>query len=1018
MPLNDPVPSTAADVLKYNAERFDEVLNSNNDTYTDRLGVERKTAHALETAIEQAESGIIAGAWVYPNVAAGEAARTDGDYFWVVSAEDTEVLELWLMGATTATDTGKRTVSAASVDTALADSAQSKANEYQLQETIYNAIGGTAERVTNTNGLIYPPELSEKYLLRPYFVGVDKVTPVVPQQVTITGKNIVNPNINLWESGGYNSTTGEKFASGSRTRTVGKIPLKPETSYSSNGKVRVSLFDSAGVFTREIIPGATSSSNFVTAANETQMAVHYDKNILTAPPAVEQIQIEIGGATPFERYQERVQTYSPIELFAEGVYSDTVEDGLFTRVIENRVIDGTDITTTVTTTGSYYRAVIASPSTLMDNIGVVLAADSSDGSYLITSTSTLEDRAIYLTPSIGYIRVEKTKIDARPEGTLYGKMLGYLNDFPITFTMTLGELDTEYAGDGALFVPPKGTVFIEQTGSSDYAIDFLPIAAGGGSSAGLDARVQAAEEDIVLLQAKDNDLQSQINTLVVGGDSSTEAAQARTSVIGYTDATLKARLDRMDLRNAVYVTDFGAVGDGVTDDTAAIFAARDFAEANRLALVFPPCADAYMLSRGVVIRESIQVLCMKGAEVRKFPAFTSAVTAPLNVGDTIIPVADASGFTVGYDVMVGAFATDSYANTIGLITDRDLINNTITISAYKSTGMNTAFASGAVASTTFAMFYTNRTINQSKKISPEFIAMNLDGNKQFNEPESYPMSPIFIDSTHTAVPRIEYCTVRNSSADGISDQSDGGAFMMFNRVFDCGVHGYHMGFTNSADKVMGNYAENCAKSGYYWCFAVTECMATNNVAKNCLNGFYEIDGNDVRALLVGNITIDCTTDYDLRGGSQQVIISDFLSLRSKSRVVNADSSSRVRISGMAVDGEGIGIELMRCNWGRVDVDLYGWLGTVGVNIRNLNATRSSKIRVSGNIQGCTEAPVKIISSDNCIIDGLISETTAAQDILIVTDGAQAASTNNVIGINILSQGVTDNGTGTKYATVV
>lgn len=34
----------------------------------------------------------------------------DGDYFWVVSADDSEVLELWLMGAVTATDTGKRTV--------------------------------------------------------------------------------------------------------------------------------------------------------------------------------------------------------------------------------------------------------------------------------------------------------------------------------------------------------------------------------------------------------------------------------------------------------------------------------------------------------------------------------------------------------------------------------------------------------------------------------------------------------------------------------------------------------------------------------------------------------------------------------------------------------------------------------------------------------------------------------------------------------------------------------------------
>lgn len=36
---------------------------------------------------------------------------TNGDYFWVVSAGDSEVLELWLMGVSAATDTGKRTIS-------------------------------------------------------------------------------------------------------------------------------------------------------------------------------------------------------------------------------------------------------------------------------------------------------------------------------------------------------------------------------------------------------------------------------------------------------------------------------------------------------------------------------------------------------------------------------------------------------------------------------------------------------------------------------------------------------------------------------------------------------------------------------------------------------------------------------------------------------------------------------------------------------------------------------------------
>ena len=60
---------------------------------------------------ETAAGVAMTAGWVYTDVPRGESARADGDYFWVVSADESEVLELWLMGTTTATDTGKRTLS-------------------------------------------------------------------------------------------------------------------------------------------------------------------------------------------------------------------------------------------------------------------------------------------------------------------------------------------------------------------------------------------------------------------------------------------------------------------------------------------------------------------------------------------------------------------------------------------------------------------------------------------------------------------------------------------------------------------------------------------------------------------------------------------------------------------------------------------------------------------------------------------------------------------------------------------
>lgn len=74
---------------------------------------------AIDAKVVEAEAAASAAAsagYVYTTVTAGEAARTNGQYFWVVSAQNNEVLELWLMGASTATDTGKRTASSALQD--------------------------------------------------------------------------------------------------------------------------------------------------------------------------------------------------------------------------------------------------------------------------------------------------------------------------------------------------------------------------------------------------------------------------------------------------------------------------------------------------------------------------------------------------------------------------------------------------------------------------------------------------------------------------------------------------------------------------------------------------------------------------------------------------------------------------------------------------------------------------------------------------------------------------------------
>ena len=73
----------------------------------------------------------------------------------------------------------------------------------------------------------------------------------------------------------------------------------------------------------------------------------------------------------------------------------------------------------------------------------------------------------------------------------------------------------------------------------------------------------------------------------------------------------------------VSVQDFGAVGDGVTDDSAAIQAAADAVAALGGGSVFlPPTGAAYVVGTGLVLGNSVR---LAGAGVRTFPGATASV---------------------------------------------------------------------------------------------------------------------------------------------------------------------------------------------------------------------------------------------------------------------------------------------------------------------------------------------------------------------------------------------------------
>lgn len=112
----------------------------------------------------------------------------------------------------------------------------------------------------------------------------------------------------------------------------------------------------------------------------------------------------------------------------------------------------------------------------------------------------------------------------------------------------------------------------------------------------LDPKINKVDNEA---KQRDDYLQKQLDTIIIEGDSSVEAAQARVEEDGTVNPTLKARLDKKDQEftsqlaqkakktdRMVNVSEFGAVGDGVTDDWEAIQSAINYAHDNKIGEVY------------------------------------------------------------------------------------------------------------------------------------------------------------------------------------------------------------------------------------------------------------------------------------------------------------------------------------------------------------------------------------------------------------------------------------------------
>lgn len=104
-----------------------------------------------------------------------------------------------------------------------------------------------------------------------------------------------------------------------------------------------------------------------------------------------------------------------------------------------------------------------------------------------------------------------------------------------------------------------------------------------------------------------NNIQEQFNQVIISGDSSVEAAQARVNSDGIIFSTLRDRLNDTDAHLAeiaINVKIFGAKGDGVTDDTTAIQNAIN-SLSNGGRILFP--IGTYLISSPITLKTNIVI---------------------------------------------------------------------------------------------------------------------------------------------------------------------------------------------------------------------------------------------------------------------------------------------------------------------------------------------------------------------------------------------------------------------------
>lgn len=290
--------------------------------------------------------------------------------------------------------------------------------------------------------------------------------------------------------------------------------------------------------------------------------------------------------------------------------------------------------------------------------------------------------------------------------------------------------------------------------------------------------------------------------------------------------------------------EYGAVGDGETDDTDAL--ERLFADAFDLkkAVFFEP--GTYLIRRSLTLRTGMEIYGNE-ATITKRKAVTTSLTADAPAGQRFVDVKNAGGFTPGDQICITY--TDqanqcTYAIIDSIVLNRIYFTNIISDQQPGFPGCVRSHTSGTKVSTSFALL---RSWSPRFDCDGVFIHdLTLDGNRASSEPKSWANSCIHLDAYYpggysnstTGVPykhpqrnmTLRNLVIRNSSHDAVSDQGEGGLVMTDCNISNCAMHGVHLGTRYFNAQVSNNVmtGNGSIGAGVFFCQDVTDVVVEGN----------------------------------------------------------------------------------------------------------------------------------------------------------------------------------------------